>query len=157
MLRSRSVMYFLFQEYGLLATCRCSSFPYFLSWLIILFIIFWLAANLKGLVVKGKMTQAKADNAFSLLKGVLDYSEFKDVDMVIEVIFFSHYQSDQMLLKLNQHFLILLFFFMYFNQNTFMFKMLVISCFKFPKCLIRQLFVAFNALREKDTPPNKYS
>lgn len=34
------------------------------------------------------MTQAKADYAFSLLKGVLDYSEFKDVDMVIEVIFF---------------------------------------------------------------------
>ncbi|KAF3575078.1 hypothetical protein F2Q69_00060469 [Brassica cretica] len=41
-------------------------------------------ANLKGLVSRGKLTQDKAGKAFSLLKGVLDYTEFKDVDMVIE-------------------------------------------------------------------------
>ncbi|CAN7032961.1 unnamed protein product [Brassica rapa subsp. trilocularis] len=43
-------------------------------------------ANLKGLVSRGKLTQDKASKAFSLLKGVLDYSEFKDVDMVIEAV-----------------------------------------------------------------------
>ncbi|CAH8340723.1 unnamed protein product [Eruca vesicaria subsp. sativa] len=43
-------------------------------------------ANLKGLVSRGKLTQDKASQAFSLLKGVLDYSEFKDVDMVIEAV-----------------------------------------------------------------------
>eukprot|EP00262_Sarcandra_glabra_P015138 TRINITY_DN459_c1_g1_i3.p1 TRINITY_DN459_c1_g1~~TRINITY_DN459_c1_g1_i3.p1 ORF type:complete len:725 (+),score=147.75 TRINITY_DN459_c1_g1_i3:112-2286(+) len=45
-----------------------------------------IAANLRGLVTKGKMTQDKMNNALSLLKGVLDYSEFKDVDMVIEAV-----------------------------------------------------------------------
>lgn len=34
---------------------------------------------------KGKLTRDKADKALSLLKGVLDYTSFKDVDMVIEV------------------------------------------------------------------------
>ncbi|KAL5975948.1 hypothetical protein ACLOJK_020277 [Asimina triloba] len=43
-------------------------------------------ANLRGLVTKGAMTQQKADNAMSRLKGVLDYSEFKNVDMVIEAV-----------------------------------------------------------------------
>ncbi|CAN7133016.1 unnamed protein product [Brassica rapa subsp. narinosa] len=43
-------------------------------------------ANLKGLVSRGKLTQDKASKAFSLLKGVLDYTEFKDVDMVIEAV-----------------------------------------------------------------------
>ncbi|CAN8273508.1 unnamed protein product [Cochlearia groenlandica] len=43
-------------------------------------------ANLKGLVSRGKLTQDKAGKAFSLLKGVLDYAEFKDVDMVIEAV-----------------------------------------------------------------------
>ncbi|CAF2244188.1 peroxisomal fatty acid beta-oxidation multifunctional protein AIM1 [Brassica rapa] len=43
-------------------------------------------ANLKGLVSRGKLTQDKAGKAFSLLKGVLDYTEFKDVDMVIEAV-----------------------------------------------------------------------
>lgn len=42
-------------------------------------------ANVKGLVTKGKLTQDKAQQALSLLKGSLDYSDFKDVDMVIEV------------------------------------------------------------------------
>ncbi|TYI71684.1 hypothetical protein E1A91_D07G006300v1 [Gossypium mustelinum] len=41
-------------------------------------------ANVGGLVTRGKLTKDKADKALSILKGVLDYSEFKDVDMVIE-------------------------------------------------------------------------
>ncbi|XP_022999434.1 peroxisomal fatty acid beta-oxidation multifunctional protein AIM1 [Cucurbita maxima] len=43
-------------------------------------------ANLRGLVVKGKLTEDKADKAFRILKGSLDYSDFKDVDMVIEAV-----------------------------------------------------------------------
>ncbi|KAL0739136.1 hypothetical protein Bca4012_015346 [Brassica carinata] len=42
--------------------------------------------NLNSLVSRGKLTQDKAEKAFSLLKGVLDYTEFKDVDMVIEAV-----------------------------------------------------------------------
>ncbi|XP_058114184.1 peroxisomal fatty acid beta-oxidation multifunctional protein [Magnolia sinica] len=45
-----------------------------------------IAANLRGQVTKGVMTKDKADKAMSLLKGVLDYSEFKHVDMVIEAV-----------------------------------------------------------------------
>ncbi|TYK10724.1 peroxisomal fatty acid beta-oxidation multifunctional protein AIM1 isoform X1 [Cucumis melo var. makuwa] len=41
-------------------------------------------ANLRGLVVKGKLTQDKANKALLILKGSLDYSDFKDADMVIE-------------------------------------------------------------------------
>ncbi|XP_043706405.1 peroxisomal fatty acid beta-oxidation multifunctional protein AIM1-like isoform X2 [Telopea speciosissima] len=43
-------------------------------------------ANLQGLVAKRKMTRDKAEKALSILKGVLDYSEFKNVDMVIEAV-----------------------------------------------------------------------
>ncbi|KAJ7973842.1 Peroxisomal fatty acid beta-oxidation multifunctional protein [Quillaja saponaria] len=43
-------------------------------------------ANVHGLVTRGKLTRDKADKALSLLKGVLDYSGFKDVDMVIEAV-----------------------------------------------------------------------
>ncbi|XP_038890034.1 peroxisomal fatty acid beta-oxidation multifunctional protein AIM1 [Benincasa hispida] len=43
-------------------------------------------ANLRGFVVKGKLTQDKANKALLILKGSLDYSEFKDVDMVIEAV-----------------------------------------------------------------------
>lgn len=46
---------------------------------------FCFAANVQGLVSKGKLTADKAEKALSMLKGVLDYSDFKDVDMVIEV------------------------------------------------------------------------
>ncbi|KAJ7973844.1 Peroxisomal fatty acid beta-oxidation multifunctional protein [Quillaja saponaria] len=42
--------------------------------------------NVRGFVTKGKLTQDKAGKALSLLKGVLDYSEFKDVDLVIEAV-----------------------------------------------------------------------
>uniref|UniRef100_A0A1J3D9V2 Peroxisomal fatty acid beta-oxidation multifunctional protein AIM1 n=1 Tax=Noccaea caerulescens TaxID=107243 RepID=A0A1J3D9V2_NOCCA len=42
--------------------------------------------NLKSMVSRGKLTQDKAGKALSLLKGVLDYTEFKDVDMVIEAV-----------------------------------------------------------------------
>ncbi|XP_020216339.1 peroxisomal fatty acid beta-oxidation multifunctional protein AIM1 [Cajanus cajan] len=42
--------------------------------------------NVSGLVRRGKLTKQKADAALSLLKGVLDYTEFKDVDLVIEAV-----------------------------------------------------------------------
>ncbi|XP_074280943.1 peroxisomal fatty acid beta-oxidation multifunctional protein AIM1 isoform X1 [Silene latifolia] len=42
--------------------------------------------NIRGLVTRGKLAQDKAEKATSLLKGTLDYSEFKDVDMVIEAV-----------------------------------------------------------------------
>jgi len=45
-----------------------------------------IAANLRGLATKGKITQAGVDKALSLLKGSLDYNEFKNVDMVIEAV-----------------------------------------------------------------------
>ncbi|KAF8388966.1 hypothetical protein HHK36_025650 [Tetracentron sinense] len=41
--------------------------------------------NLQSLLTRGKLTQDKAEKALSILKGVLDYSEFKHVDMVIEM------------------------------------------------------------------------
>ncbi|KAI7989359.1 Peroxisomal fatty acid beta-oxidation multifunctional protein AIM1 [Camellia lanceoleosa] len=43
-------------------------------------------ANVRGLVTRKKLAQDKADKAISMLKGVLDYSEFRDVDMVIEAV-----------------------------------------------------------------------
>ncbi|EXB37512.1 Peroxisomal fatty acid beta-oxidation multifunctional protein AIM1 [Morus notabilis] len=43
-------------------------------------------ANIQGLITKGKLTQDKAEKALTLLKGVLDYTEFKDVDVVIEAV-----------------------------------------------------------------------
>ncbi|GAA0141307.1 dehydrogenase [Lithospermum erythrorhizon] len=43
-------------------------------------------ANVRSLVSRKKLTQEKGDKALSMLKGVLDYSEFADVDMVIEAV-----------------------------------------------------------------------
>ncbi|XP_006647155.1 peroxisomal fatty acid beta-oxidation multifunctional protein [Oryza brachyantha] len=45
-----------------------------------------IAANLEGLVKRGSLTKEKMNKAMSLLKGALDYSDFKDVDMVIEAV-----------------------------------------------------------------------
>ncbi|KAM7274781.1 hypothetical protein ACFE04_016647 [Oxalis oulophora] len=42
--------------------------------------------NLQGLVTRGKLSEDKAEKALSMLKGSLDYSEFKSVDMVIEAV-----------------------------------------------------------------------
>ncbi|KAH7850080.1 hypothetical protein Vadar_027641 [Vaccinium darrowii] len=42
--------------------------------------------NVRGLVARKKLAQDKADKALSMLKGVLDYSEFRNVDMVIEAV-----------------------------------------------------------------------
>ena len=42
-------------------------------------------ANLEGLVRKGKLGQDGVVKSLSMLKGVLDYSDFKDLDMIIEV------------------------------------------------------------------------
>ncbi|XP_059286145.1 peroxisomal fatty acid beta-oxidation multifunctional protein AIM1-like [Lycium ferocissimum] len=43
-------------------------------------------ANVSGLVARKKLPQDKADKALSMVKGALDYSDFKDVDMVIEAV-----------------------------------------------------------------------
>lgn len=56
-------------------------------YLFIYYYVLYLTANVQGLVARKKLTKDKAEKALSLLKGVLDYSEFKDVDMVIEVCF----------------------------------------------------------------------
>ncbi|KAK8559100.1 hypothetical protein V6N13_098695 [Hibiscus sabdariffa] len=43
-------------------------------------------ANVRGLATRGKLTKDRAEKVLSMLKGVLDYAEFKDVDMVIEAV-----------------------------------------------------------------------
>ncbi|XP_057547363.1 glyoxysomal fatty acid beta-oxidation multifunctional protein MFP-a [Amaranthus tricolor] len=43
-------------------------------------------ANLQSRVKKGKMSEDKFEKTMSLLQGALDYSSFKDVDMVIEAV-----------------------------------------------------------------------
>ncbi|XP_022729467.1 peroxisomal fatty acid beta-oxidation multifunctional protein AIM1-like [Durio zibethinus] len=43
-------------------------------------------ANIQGLVTRGKVPQDKARKALSMLKGVSNYSEFKEVDTVIEAV-----------------------------------------------------------------------
>ncbi|KAL7220718.1 hypothetical protein ACSBR2_013578 [Camellia fascicularis] len=45
-------------------------------------------ANLQSRVKKGKMNEEKFLKTLSLLKGVLDYESFRDVDMVIEDVLF---------------------------------------------------------------------
>jgi hypothetical protein len=45
----------------------------------------FVTGNLEGLVKRGSLTKDRMHKAMSLLKGALDYSDFKDVDMVIEV------------------------------------------------------------------------
>lgn len=45
----------------------------------------YFTGNIRGLVTRKKLAQDKAEKALSMLKGVLDYSEFRNVDMVIEV------------------------------------------------------------------------
>lgn len=42
-------------------------------------------ANLQGHFKEGRMTQDHYEKACALLKGVLSYDNFKDVDLVIEV------------------------------------------------------------------------
>nr|CAB3449588.1 unnamed protein product [Digitaria exilis] len=42
-----------------------------------------IAANLEGLVKRGSLRKDRINKAMSLLKGALDYSEFKDVDMAV--------------------------------------------------------------------------
>ncbi|KAI4977633.1 peroxisomal fatty acid beta-oxidation multifunctional protein [Hordeum vulgare subsp. vulgare] len=45
-----------------------------------------IAGNLEGFVKRGSLTKDKMSKAISLLKGALDYSDIKDVDMVIEAV-----------------------------------------------------------------------
>ena len=44
-----------------------------------------LAGNLQSRVKKGKMSEEKFEKIFSLVQGAVDYENFRDVDMVIEV------------------------------------------------------------------------
>ncbi|MFS8023411.1 putative isomerase, Enoyl-CoA hydratase, 3-hydroxyacyl-CoA dehydrogenase [Helianthus anomalus] len=44
------------------------------------------SGNVRGLVARKRLAQAQAEKALSMIKGVLDYSEFRDVDMVIEAV-----------------------------------------------------------------------
>ncbi|CAI9262585.1 unnamed protein product [Lactuca saligna] len=43
-------------------------------------------ANVKGLAARKKLLQGQGEKALSLVNGVLDYSQFKDVDMVTEAV-----------------------------------------------------------------------
>ena len=43
------------------------------------------SANVKGSVARKKLPQGLGEKALSNVNGVLDYSQFKDIDMVIEV------------------------------------------------------------------------
>nr|XP_043623548.1 peroxisomal fatty acid beta-oxidation multifunctional protein AIM1-like [Erigeron canadensis] len=43
-------------------------------------------ANVRSLVARKKLGQTQAEKALSMVTGVLDYSQFKDVDMVIEAV-----------------------------------------------------------------------
>jgi hypothetical protein len=43
------------------------------------------AANVQSRVKKGKMSKEKFEMTLGLVKGVLSYDEFRDVDIVIEV------------------------------------------------------------------------
>lgn len=45
----------------------------------------YVAASLQDLVRRKRLTNDEVAKALSKFKGVVDYSEFKDVDMVIEV------------------------------------------------------------------------
>lgn len=59
-----------------------------------------MTANVRGLVTKGKLTQDKAGKTLSMVKGALDYSDFKDVDMVIEVSCLKTNSADKILAAL---------------------------------------------------------
>ncbi|KAF3795753.1 Peroxisomal fatty acid beta-oxidation multifunctional protein [Nymphaea thermarum] len=60
-------------------------------------------ANLQSRVKKGKMTQEKFEKTFSLLKGVLDYEGFKDVDLVIEAVIENVNLKQQIFADLEKH------------------------------------------------------
>lgn len=45
-----------------------------------------IAANLEDLVKRGSLAKDRINKVMSLLKGTLDYSDFKDVDMAIETV-----------------------------------------------------------------------
>jgi 3-hydroxyacyl-CoA dehydrogenase len=44
----------------------------------------FVSANIKSRVKKGNMTQEGFEKALSLLRGALDYEQFRDADIVIE-------------------------------------------------------------------------
>ncbi|KAI4345398.1 hypothetical protein L6164_012526 [Bauhinia variegata] len=60
-------------------------------------------ANLQSRVRKGNMTQERFDKTISLLKGVLDYESFKDVDLVIEAVIENVSLKQQIFADLEKH------------------------------------------------------
>lgn len=77
------------KSYFKIRACILVSFIFHISFCYEVWLIIWYSfysANLQSRVKKGAMTQEKFEKTFSLLKGVLDYESFKDVDMVIEVV-----------------------------------------------------------------------
>ena len=47
--------------------------------------MFFYPGNLQSFVRKGQLTKEDCEKKFSLLSGVLDYEQFRDADLVIEV------------------------------------------------------------------------
>ncbi|KAL0337402.1 UNVERIFIED_CONTAM: Peroxisomal fatty acid beta-oxidation multifunctional protein AIM1 [Sesamum calycinum] len=66
-------------------------------------------ANVRGLVSKRKLAQDKAEKALLMLKGVLDFAEFSDVDMVIEAVIENISLKQQILLILRRRALLTVF------------------------------------------------
>lgn len=60
-------------------------------------------ANLERRVEKGKMTEEKFEETLSLLKGVLDYESFRDVDLVIEAVMENVSLKQQIFLDLEKY------------------------------------------------------
>ncbi|KAF3456243.1 hypothetical protein FNV43_RR00893 [Rhamnella rubrinervis] len=60
-------------------------------------------ANLQSQVKKGKMTQENFDKTISLLRGVLDYENFRDVDMVIEAVIENLSLKQQIFVELEKY------------------------------------------------------
>uniref|UniRef100_A0A0A0KI31 Uncharacterized protein n=1 Tax=Cucumis sativus TaxID=3659 RepID=A0A0A0KI31_CUCSA len=60
-------------------------------------------ANLQSRVRKGTMTPEKFERTISLLKGVLDYESFKDVDMVIEAVIENISLKQQIIVDLEKY------------------------------------------------------
>ncbi|XP_031743671.1 glyoxysomal fatty acid beta-oxidation multifunctional protein MFP-a-like [Cucumis sativus] len=60
-------------------------------------------ANLQSRVRKGTMTPEKFERTISLLKGVLDYESFEDVDMVIEAVIENISLKQQIIVDLEKY------------------------------------------------------
>jgi 3-hydroxyacyl-CoA dehydrogenase len=59
------------------------------------------SANLQSFVRKGRLTKLDYEKKLSLLSGVLDYEQFRDADVVIEVKF--NIFTFLLVMQLDQH------------------------------------------------------